>query len=254
MGFETDDEVLWGLESPTDGERTGRAAVRAATGQELLLASGGAEAPPPGRRVFLSRPDSYVLAEVLTSDDAGWRVRILFDEAAQTFCVEDWLRVLIRPLEPGEDDGASRILTGAAPDADAERFILEDSGVGKLAGMLAELNGKLNQVVNLLYLGGEGLMQAPLRRVRLSVAGLVLRLEEPPNLLDRLEVKLLLPLAHPVGVLAQGTAVRVRPLENGGFEAGLHFADLDDDVKNVVIQYELNVQRKLIRKKRGFDD
>lgn len=253
MVFETDDEILWGPAPPVGGT-PGRAAVKAATGPELVLTPGGAEAPPPGRRVFLSRPDGYALAEVLSADDAGWRARVLFDEAAQTFCVEDWLRVLVRPLTPGEEGGASRILTGAAPDADAERFILEDSSVGKLAAMLAELNGKLNQVVNLLYLGGEGLMQAPLRRVRLSVAGLVLRLEEPPNLLDRLEVKLLLPLAHPVGVQLCGTAVRIRPLAEGGVEAGLHFDEPDNDVKHVIIQYELSVQRKLIRKKRGFDD
>jgi c-di-GMP-binding flagellar brake protein YcgR len=57
-------------------------------------------------------------------------------------------------------------------------------------------------------------------------------------------------------VLTYGTVVRAHDLGNGHYEVALQFTDIDDTVRDEIIQYALNRQRDIIRnmrEQRGTD-
>jgi len=60
---------------------------------------------------------------------------------------------------------------------------------------------------------------------------------------------MLLPSYPPVGVLVIGRVVRIDDLA-AGFDISLHFIDLTDEVREVIIQYTLKRQREILRRQR----
>ena len=99
-------------------------------------------------------------------------------------------------------------------------------------------------------LEGEGLVKADSIPVNISASGMRFALKDRPVMNDILEVRMLLPAYPTVGVLVHGRIVRLEELEHGGYDASLHFIDLNDDVREVIIQYTLKRQRELIRRQR----
>jgi c-di-GMP-binding flagellar brake protein YcgR len=70
---------------------------------------------------------------------------------------------------------------------------------------------------------------------------------------DKLEIKMLLPTYPPIGILAFGRVVRSEKADNNEYELALHFDDMDEDIRDEIIQYTLKRQRELIRSQRQKD-
>ena len=61
---------------------------------------------------------------------------------------------------------------------------------------------------------------------------------------------MLLPTYPPVGVTTHGKVVRVNQTGDGEYEIALHFSEMDEEVKDEIIQYALQRQREIIRKQK----
>ncbi|MDH4027460.1 MAG: PilZ domain-containing protein [Nitrospirota bacterium] len=120
----------------------------------------------------------------------------------------------------------------------------------KLYNMVAEIRTKLDFVINHLLLDKEGLLSAPKKNVNLSAAGIKLIVDVPVNVNDIVEVKMLLPATPPVAVFAYGEIKRARPLDDGRTDIAIKYINMDDSVREEIIQYALSSQREIIRKKR----
>jgi c-di-GMP-binding flagellar brake protein YcgR len=88
------------------------------------------------------------------------------------------------------------------------------------------------------------------REVNLSAAGIRFRVGEKLNIGESLQVKMVLPTIPAVGVIADGTVLRVKDSDDGTFEIALGFSEMDEEVRDEIIRYALGRQREFIRKKR----
>jgi c-di-GMP-binding flagellar brake protein YcgR len=61
---------------------------------------------------------------------------------------------------------------------------------------------------------------------------------------------MLLPANPPVGILTHGKVVKMQETGNGEYDVGLSFVDIDEEVRDAIIQYTLKRQREIIRKQR----
>jgi c-di-GMP-binding flagellar brake protein YcgR len=108
----------------------------------------------------------------------------------------------------------------------------------------------MNLILERLSLQGEGFLQAEEKKVNLSATGLSVTTGEKAEVGDNIEIKMLLPEYPPLGILAHGKVVRVEDKGNGEYELGLHFIDMDEDIRDEIIQYTLKRQREIIRTQR----
>jgi len=169
------------------------------------------------------------------------------------FRVNDVLPVIYRKVDPRAPLPESRIYSGygeSIPDLEPP----DETVSPRLWNMLVDINTKLGLVLERLHLESEGLAQAESIPVDVSASGIRFDAAEQFASGDVLEIKLLLPTSPSVGVLAHGKVVRVGEKTKQGHETCLHFIDLVDEVRDVIIQYTLKRQREIVRRYREQDE
>src|SRR4030043_69809 len=93
--------------------------------------------------------------------------------------------------------------------------------------------------------------------VNLSSTGMKIKVKKDFNLDEKVRIKMLLSSLPVKEITIAGKIVRVTALAEGEYEVALHFQDLDEEVRNEIIQYTLNQQRKAIlaqRQQKGTDE
>jgi len=170
----------------------------------------------------------------------------------ESFRIDDSLPVLIHKLE---DKDSSAPLDSALEDLkELSGQALPEDGINPyLWKMLVNLHRKLDLVLERLPVD---LMKNQPQPVNLSSTGMRVRVKKKFNLEDEVKIKMLLPTVPVKEILFSGKVVRIKALEDGEYEVALHFHNLDDEVREEIIQYSLKQQRKIImaqREKRGKD-
>ncbi|HUJ19150.1 MAG TPA: PilZ domain-containing protein [Nitrospirota bacterium] len=206
---------------------------------------------PPGQYLLITGPDTDIeyYGEVIGGEGSALRLRRMWTGERGYFRVDDVFPFTWRKIPEGEPYRESCIFSGYGMDA-ADLELPDDSASPRLWKMLLDINAKLDVVIRHLHLESEGLIRARGVPVNLSASGLRFRLDSRPSIGDDLEVKILLPSYPPVGVLVIGRVVRIDEHAAAGFDISLHFIDLTDEVREVIIQYTLKRQREILSRQR----
>ncbi len=201
-----------------------------------------------GQHLVLSNIDMDFYTEVIGIEGTMIRLKRLSEGKREYFRVDDTLPLIARKVEEDLPLLKSRILSGFGVSVLDED--MPDEEVNQpLWKMLVHINTKLNLILDKLNLKCEGL-KAEKKQVNISASGIRITLNEKPGIGDLMEIKMLIPECPPVGVLVYGSVVRVRELNSHEHEVSIHFSDMDDDVRDVIIHYALKRQREIINKQR----
>jgi len=206
---------------------------------------------PRGQYVMISEPvdDVDYYCEVVAREGMTLNLKRVWTGKRGYFRVDDIFPVLYRKVPPGAPGPISRIYSGYGDDA-IDLTVQDEQVSPRLWKMLVDINSKLGLILERLNLESEGLTRAESIAVNISASGIRFPSSEKFSLNDVLEVKMLLPTNPALGLLAHGKVVRVDDVKNGAHETSLHFLDLVDDVRDVIIQYTLKRQREVVRRHR----
>jgi len=130
----------------------------------------------------------------------------------------------------------------------SEENIPENQMNNGLYSMIAEIKTKLDFIINHLVLDKEGLVQSEKKFVNISASGIKFTIDQPVKVNEIMEIKLLLPTYPPVAVFAYGEVKRVKDLGENKYEVSIEYLNMDDSVRNEIIQYTMSHQRETIRK------
>lgn len=168
-------------------------------------------------------------------------------EARGYFRVDDVFPVISRKVTEDSPYRKSKVFPGYSMEI--SYMDVSDGTINpQLWKMLVDINTKLGLILEHLQLESEGLIKAEDMPVNISASGIRFKMKEKIDIGDVIEIKMLLPTYPPVGILTYGNIVQVKDLGNGEYEVALHFSDMDDEVKDEIIQYALKRQREILRK------
>lgn len=180
-------------------------------------------------------------------------LKLLWSEKREYFRVDDVLPVAARKLN-NQAARKSTVIPGA--NAEITELDLSDDKIHpKIIKLLLEMNNKLNCLIASLSHPNEDKPQKlQNKKVNISASGMRVTVDEKVEAGDTIEVKMFLPTIPPVEILTYGVVVRVKPLGNNQYEAAVHFSDMDECVRDEIIQYALNCQREAIKIQRRGND
>lgn len=112
------------------------------------------------------------------------------------------------------------------------------------------LNSKLDQLLYLLTLRNEGFHSLPSRLVNISGAGIRLIISEKFTSGDILEIKTFLSSQKRRALCIYGKIVSIEECPDG-YKTSLSFINLDDTVRDEIIKFVFDRERKILREKRG---
>lgn len=187
--------------------------------------------------------------EVVGREGGVLRLKRMWTGKRGYFRVDDVFPVIYRKVDPNAYRQESRIYSGYGenlPDMEPP----DETVSPRLWSMLVDINTKLGLVLERLHLESEGLTKAESIPVNISASGIRFDTAGQYRSGDVVEVKLLLPTNPAVGILAHGSVVRVTPTSATTNELCLHFIDLVDEVRDIIIQYTLKRQRDIVRRYR----
>jgi hypothetical protein len=174
-------------------------------------------------------------------------------EQRDSFRINDSLPVFIRKIEDDQDLPASDKLLDNSEEITP--LGLEKENISpRLWKMLVTINEKLDRVLERIPVD---LLKTKSQPINLSSSGMKVKVKKNFGLDEPVRIKMLLPTLPVKELIIAGKVVRVEALADGDYEVALHFHDLDDTVRDEIIHYTLNQQRKTIaaqRQKRGQDE
>ncbi len=226
------------------------ATVVSLEGEHVVLKTKGVQPEmAKGAYLVITGSNYKYYTEVLKSDGALVTVKHLWSENRSYFRVDDFFPVISRKVGGEAQCGKSKIFSGYGIEIQDEAF--SDETVNpRLWKMLVAINSKLQMILERLQLESEGLTSVKNMPVNLSASGIRFSMDEKVEIGDFLEVKMLLPKYPPTGILAYGNVVKVSDRNDGTHEVSLHFQNMDDEVRDEIIQYALKRQREIIKKER----
>lgn len=176
------------------------------------------------------------------------------------FRIDDIISVVANPVHIDKEKAAefrknvvsskafSLMETPGTSELNSEDNIPDKQGNDGLYAMMAEIKTKLDFIINHLMLDKEGLVQTDKKFVNISASGVRFTVDYPVRVNEIMELKLLLPTYPPVAVFAYGEVKRVKDLGENKHEVSLEYLNMDESVRNEIIQYTLSHQRETIRK------
>lgn len=201
-----------------------------------------------GEWLVISLPDSEFYTEIVSRDGNMFSLKMLWCDRREYFRVDDVFPVVCKKVGRENAPKKTRLVSGIGNEA--MPFDLPDSSINpQLWKMLVDINTKLSLVLERLNLQGEGLLDAESRMVNISATGLRFKTGEKADIGDSVEIKMLLPTYPPVGIITFGRVVRVDKSE-GEYDLALHFEEMDEDVRDEIIQYAIRRQRDIARSQR----
>lgn len=202
-----------------------------------------------GRYILISNEEGDYYSRVTRLEGDTVHIRKMWCERREYFRVDDIFPVNYKKADMDISLRKSRIISG--PGADPADTDLEDNTISpRLWNMLLSINTKLDLILERLQIESEGLATAVNCRVNLSATGIRFIIGEKVEQGEDLEIGMLLPTTPPTGILAYGNVVRVADTDDGKYEVALHFVDMDDEVREEIIQFALKRQREIIRTQR----
>ncbi len=174
-------------------------------------------------------------------------------EQRESFRINDTLPVIVRKIEEDTPFPESETLVDDLPEIPPS--ILEKENISPaLWNMLVRLDRKLDRVLEKMPVD---LLNTKAQPVNLSSTGMKIKVKKRLGLDESVRIKMLLPTLPVKELDIIGQVVRIESLADGNFEVALHFQEMDDTVRDEIIHYTINQQRKAIaaqRQKRGQDE
>jgi len=176
------------------------------------------------------------------------------------FRIDDIISVVANPVHIDKERAAdfrknvvsskafSLMEAPGSSELDPEEKIPDNPSNAGLYSMIAEIKTKLDFIINHLMLDKEGLVQTDKKFVNISASGVRFTVDYPVQVNEIMEIKLLLPTYPPVAVFAYGEVKRVKDLGENRHEVSLEYLNMDESVRNEIIQYTMQHQRETIRK------
>jgi len=160
----------------------------------------------------------------------------------EAFRIDDSLPIIIQKVE--ELDFPPFLDSGLEDLEELSQLALQEGGINPhLWKMLVSLHKKMDWVLERLPVD---LMKVKTRPINLSATGMRVQVNKPYNLGEEVKVKILLPTLPVSEIIIVGMVIRVTALEAGHYELALEFQELDDEVREELIQYSLKQQRKAL--------
>jgi hypothetical protein len=175
------------------------------------------------------------------------------EDRREAFRIDDSLPVIIRKIEDSE---SSQILESDQEDLkELSQLALQDGGINPtLWKMLVTLHKKMDRILERLPVD---LLKVKTQPINLSATGMKIQVNKKFNLDEEVRIKILLPTLPISEIIIVGRVIRIKALEDGHYELGLEFQELDEEVREELIQYSLKQQRKALlaqRQKRGNNE
>lgn len=260
---------------------------------ELKLLDKPSHLPIKGREVVLRVDINDFYTEILESSDGlRMRLRPIVGDQRRYFRVDDYFPVTAKKLEEDQAQHSrsrvipvfgfesSEITLPDLPDGNALRVWRALHGINNKMSIIAyylevtqnpvpEKAEKVNHVLKLmeqadfrlasvmdeLGISKYRLARAENKRINLSAAGVRFITHEPLEMGDYVELKMLLPTTPPTGIMARTRVVRAEDLGKGRYDVALDFSGIDESVQDLIINYALDRQRDVVKRKRmGTED
>ncbi|MBF0608534.1 MAG: PilZ domain-containing protein [Candidatus Magnetobacterium sp. LHC-1] len=208
-----------------------------------------------GQNVFFMVGGSGYFAEIVNVEDNKIYMKSVGAEERDSFRVEDVMPVIVKKVDGDAHIKRAKVISEVGVDMSRLRKyvgdVADDTVSPAVWKMLVDINAKLGVILDMLTFGREGLMNAEEVQVNISASGMSLNVNERYSVRDCVEVKMLLPTSPPVGVIVYGVVVRVRDLKTiANSEIAITFIDMEEDVRDELLQYTLKRQREILRRQR----
>ncbi len=202
-----------------------------------------------GDYVLLTFKDMDFYGEVDDYKNQQLKINFLWHEKREYFRIDDSIPLIVKRVSKNIKCRRSKIFTGYGTRTH-EELVPDETINPVLWKMLVDIQTKLSLILERLNPDTESLLNVESRDVNISAAGISFLSEEKFEKEDLLEIKMLLPSCPPVGILTYGTVVRTTDMGNGQYKVAVSFKDIEDEVRDEIIQYTLNRQRDIIRTQR----
>ena len=221
----------------------------------IRIAGDDAVTPAPDRYVLVSEIDTetdYYGLMIAREGDVIVLKRMWTGKRGY-FRVNDVFPVICTRVDGSIAGRGARFFPGFGMDMTPGIDMPDETVSPRLWKLLVDINSKLGLILEHLHLETQGLTTARPLPVNISASGIRLVMNGPVTPGDMVEIKMLLPVSPPAGIIAYGVAVRVEAKENDAHEVALHFTDLAQEIQDTIVQYTLNRQREIIRKLRQWE-
>ncbi|MBF0563948.1 MAG: PilZ domain-containing protein [Nitrospirae bacterium] len=207
-----------------------------------------------GQNIVLQSDENDYFAEVVSIEGDTVLLKCLGKENRGFFRVDDVMPVIVKKVIGNIITKRAKLISEYGVELLHPRSFYMDVPDGNVSPvvwkMLVDINTKLGLVLDRLTLGHEGLINADETRVNLSASGIRLDVKENYEVNDYVEVKMLLPTSPPMGIVVYGIVMRSEELPGGMYGVSINFSDMEDVVRDEIIQYSLRREREILRKQR----
>ena len=146
-----------------------------------------------------------------------------------------------------EDEMLSRPLEDLTTSYFAEPPSLENEA---LEVWLSILSAKLDTIMRLLTLKDAGFLSLPIAHVTISGSGVSFNFNERPNPGDIMEMKMLMLGVYGKAILVYGKVTGIEERDKG-FRVATEFVAMDENMRDMVIDFVFRREREILREKRG---
>lgn len=185
--------------------------------------------------------------EMLSMNKGILVLRRLWEEKRGYFRVDDVFPLTYKKISGKNDFKGPTVFSHFRLEL-PEIELPEDSGDIRMWKAILAINKKLDMILDTLHLQAEGLTREENKAVNVSASGIRFIVNDVIETGDNLEIKMLLPTLSVIHTW--GPVVAVKDNGDGTREVSVQFHDLDDDMKDEIIQYTLKHQREMIRKRK----
>jgi c-di-GMP-binding flagellar brake protein YcgR len=111
------------------------------------------------------------------------------------------------------------------------------------------MNSKLDTIISMMQVQQEGSCGLSFKAVNISGGGMSFSLAETIPLGETLEIKIMLTFQYPVILTLYGEVVKSELREDGHFVA-VHYAYMDDAIRDEIIRFVFEREREILRERR----
>lgn len=204
-----------------------------------------------GDSILIRYKDMDFRAEVESCSSETVKASILWSDIREYFRVDDFVQIIAKKVEDTGICTRSRIFSGCKINISDE--LTPDESINPvLWKMLVDIHSKLGLILERLNPDSESLLKAERRLVNISAAGICFIMDEKVEKGDVVEVKMFLPDAHQyVGIATYGSVVRASEVGCKQYKVALSFKDIEDEIKEEIIQYTLRRQREILKRQKN---
>ncbi len=171
----------------------------------------------------------------------------VIEEKREYFRVPDVLKISLTKLMKGSPCPHARVIAYPLSTAPQE-YTMEGERDPVITKLLIDISLKLDTIIHYICVEKEGFVNLENREINLSAGGLQVRVQDPFQVGDLAEIKMVLPTLPPTYLICYGSVVRVEKAPGDDTLVSLEYVNMDEETRSVLVKYTLARQRQLISK------